>query len=306
MLKSILRTLAALTIFTIIPVISYANDSTNASEINWIEGPKTVDVGTDLAKLDLPSEYVFANGKDAKELMKEMDNSVTGMEQGIVLSKDNNENWYVLFEFNNMGYVKDNDAGKINADQLLSDIKNGTEEDNKERMKNGKSTLDIIGWDEKPHYDPNTNNLVWSVLCNSSGEQIVNYNVRVLGRGGVTEVTLVASKDEMLAVKPKLENIIKNYAYKEGKRYSDYIKGDKVAEAGLAALIVGGTASKIGLFAKILIIFKKVWIFVLAVIGGLFGKVIKVFKKKPYRYDETELNSNKIVFKENSEADIKS
>lgn len=134
--------------------------------------------------------------------MKEMDNSVTGMEQGIVLSKDNNENWYVLFEFDNMGYVKDNDAGKINADQLLSDIKNGTEEDNKERMKNGKSTLDIIGWDEKPHYDPNTNNLVWSVLCNSSGEQIVNYNVRVLGRGGVTEVTLVASKDEMLAVKP--------------------------------------------------------------------------------------------------------
>ncbi|NRT69978.1 DUF2167 domain-containing protein [Clostridium beijerinckii] len=148
MLKSILRTLAALTIFTIIPVISYANDSTNTSEINWIEGPKTVDVGTDLAKLDLPSEYVFANGKDAKELMKEMDNSVTGMEQGIVLSKDNNENWYVLFEFDNMGYVKDNDAGKINADQLLSDIKNGTEEDNKERMKNGKSTLDIIGWDE--------------------------------------------------------------------------------------------------------------------------------------------------------------
>ncbi|NRT69976.1 hypothetical protein BJV92_005373 [Clostridium beijerinckii] len=44
----------------------------------------------------------------------------------------------------------------------------------------------------------------------------------------------------------------------------------------------------------------------MAVIGGLFGKVIKVFKKKPYRYDETELNSNKIVFKENSEADIKS
>ncbi|NOV61547.1 putative membrane-anchored protein [Clostridium beijerinckii] len=80
MLKNILRTLAALTIFTIIPVISYANDSINALEINWIEGPKNVDVGTDLAKLDLPSEYVFANGKDAKELMKEMDNSVTGME----------------------------------------------------------------------------------------------------------------------------------------------------------------------------------------------------------------------------------
>jgi uncharacterized membrane-anchored protein len=119
-----------------------------------------------------------------------------------------------------MGYVRDNDADKIDADKLLSEIKDGTEEDNKGRVKNGKSTLDIIGWDEKPHYDSNAHNLVWSVLAKSDGREIINYNVRILGCGGVTEVTLVADKDEMEKVKPNLETIINGYMHKIRYKYS--------------------------------------------------------------------------------------
>lgn len=307
MFKKILTTLLiSLVIVGLSPAIAHATESDDTTEINWIEGPKTVDVGKDLAKLDLPSEYVFADGDDAKQLMKKMDNYVTGIEQGIVFSKDNNENWYVLFEFDDMGYVRDNDAKEIDADKLLSDIKKGTEEDNKERRKNGKSTLDIIGWDEKPHYDSNTHNLVWSVLCNSRGEQIVNYNVRILGRGGVTEVTLVAGKEEMVKVKPKLETIISNYSYKEGKRYTDYIKGDKAAEVGLTALIAGGAgagAVKLGLFAKILLIFKKIWILIIVGTGGLLKKIAGIFKKKPEKVNEISLNSEEMVYKDNLEVD---
>jgi len=307
MFKKILTTLLiCLVIVGLSPVSAHATESEDTSKINWIEGPKTVDVGKDLAKLDLPSEYVFADGKDAKQIMKKMDNNVSGIEQGIVFSKDTNENWYVLFEFDDMGYVKDNDAKEIDADKLLSQIKKGTEEDNKERLKNGKSTLDIIGWDEKPHYDANTHNLVWSVLCNSRGEQIVNYNVRVLGRGGVTEVTLVAGKDEMVKVKPNLETIISKYSYKEGKRYTDYIKGDKAAEVGLTALIAGGAgagAVKLGLFAKILLVFKKIWILIIVGIGGLFKKIAGIFKRKPKKDNEINLNSEEIAFKDDPNVD---
>lgn len=284
--------------------IVHAEDSVDLSNIKWIEGPKTVDVGSDLATLDLPSEYVFANGKDAKEIMKKMDNHVSGKEQGIVFSKDDNENWYVLFEFDDIGYVEDKDSNKIDADKLLSQIKEGTEEDNKEKRKNGKPTLDIIGWDEKPHYDANTHNLTWSVLCNSQGIQIVNYNVRILGRGGVTEVTLVADKDEMTKVKPNLENIISKYSYKEGKRYTDYIKGDKMAEVGgLAALIAGGAGvAKVGILAKLLLIFKKIWILIIAGIGGLFKAIGSIFKRKPKIDNQINSNSQATMYKENPES----
>ncbi|WP_459481708.1 DUF2167 domain-containing protein [Clostridium saccharoperbutylacetonicum] len=307
MFKKILTVLVVAIMVVANSSIVYASDLTNGTdEINWIEGPKTVDVGTDLAKLDLPEEYVFADGKDAKKLMKEMDNFITDKEQGIVFSKDEKENWYVLFEFDDIGYIKDSDSKNIDADALLSDIKKGTEEDNAERRKNGKSTIDIIGWDEKPHYDPNTHNLVWSVLSTSKGEKIVNYNVRILGRGGVTEVTLVAGKDEMDKVKPKLATIISKYSYKEGKRYSDYIKGDKAAEIGLTALIAGGAgagAAKVGLLAKILLIFKKVWIVIIVAIGGLFKGIFKVFKRKPKNDNGINTNSEETGFKENPKID---
>ena len=60
-----------------------------------------------------------------------------------------------------------------------------------------------------------------------------------------------------------LEEIINSY--KEGKRYTDYIKGDKMAKVGgLAALIAGGAgAAKVGILAKLLLIFKKIWILIL-------------------------------------------
>ncbi len=305
MFKKIVAVLVILISTMLNSGIVHAEDSVDLSNIKWIEGPKTVDVGSDLATLDLPNEYIFANGKDAKEIMKKMDNHVSGKEQGIVFSKDDNENWYVLFEFDDIGYVEDKDSNKIDADKLLSQIKEGTEEDNKEKRKNGKPTLDVIGWDEKPHYDATTHNLTWSVLCNSQGTQIVNYNVRVLGRGGVTEVTLVADKDEMTKVKPNLENIISKYSYKEGKRYTDYIKGDKMAEVGgLAALIAGGAgAAKVGILAKLLLIFKKIWILIIAGIGGLFKAIGSIFKRKPKMDNQTNTNSQATIYKENPEVD---
>ncbi|WP_315069708.1 DUF2167 domain-containing protein [uncultured Clostridium sp.] len=307
MLKKIVSMLVILMTFLLNQGGAFADDSTDASKINWIEGPKTVDIGSDLAKLDLPSDYVFADGKDAKEIMKEMDNTVTNREQGIVFSKDNTQNWYVLFEFDDMGYVRDNDADKIDADKLLSEIKDGTEEDNKERVKNGKSTLDIIGWDEKPHYDSNTHNLVWSVLAKSDGREIINYNVRILGRGGVTEVTLVADKDEMEKVKPNLETIVSKYSYKEGNRYTDYVNGDKVAQVGgVAALIAGGAgAAKLGIFAKILIVLKKIWILIIVGIGGVFKKIAGIFRRRSKINNSTNLNSNEIGFNENPQMDTK-
>ena len=306
MFKKIIMMLLVLITIALQPGIAKADDSKNsnsAPEINWIEGPKTVDIGTDLGKLDLPDEYVFADKKDTEKLMKEFGNPLSGREKGVVFSKDESQNWYVLFEFDDMGYVADNDANKINADKLLSELKEGNDEANKERKKDGKSVLDIIGWDEKPHYDQKTHNLVWSVLCKSDGEEIINYNVRILGRGGVTEVTLVAGKDEMEKAKPNLETIVSKYSYKEGKRYSDYIKGDKVAEiGGLAALIAGGAgAAKVGLLAKILIGLKKLWILVIMGIGGVIKGIISLFKRK---HKKNNVNSEGIGFKDNSKDDI--
>ncbi len=69
-------------------------------------------------------------------------------------------------------------------------------------------------------------------------------------------------------------------SFEDGQRYADFREGsDKVAGYGLAALVAGGVASKVGLFGKLLaflLAFKKLLIggvvALLAGIGKLFGR----------------------------------
>lgn len=260
--------------------------------INWVEGPGTVPVGEDLAQLNLPEGYLFANSEDTKKIMTEIGNPLTNIEVGSVFPIDENQDWYVVFEFDKLGYIKDDDRADLDADKILESIKEGNEASNEERKKMNAATMDVLGWDEKPHYDLASNNLVWSVLFESEGEKVVNYNMRVLGRYGVTYVTMVASPEQVKMIKPQLANIISNFSYVDGKKYSDYQEGDEVAGFGLTALIAGGAgavAAKAGVLAKILLIFKKLWIVVVVVILGFFKKIKNaIFGKKESSVSENE------------------
>ena len=72
------------------------------------------------------------------------------------------------------------------------------------------------------------------------------------------------------------------FAYEQGNRYYEWVKGDKIAGYGLTALIAGGAgaaAAKLGLFAKLGKFLIKIWYLVVAAIIGIFN-VIKGFFAK--------------------------
>lgn len=252
--------------------------------INWTEGPATVDLGEDLATLSVPEDMVFTGAEGSKELMKYLENPVTDQEIGVVVPKDENQSWFILFEYDPIGYVKDDESNDLDADKLLKDFTEGTEEWNKELEKKGIPPMEIIGWDEQPHYDEATHNLVWSIILESDGEKSINYNTRLLGRYGVVSVTLVADPEDLATLKPVLNKVIGGFGYKEGQRYSDFVPGkDKVSELGLAALVAGGAgvaAGKAGLIAKLLLLFKKGWILLAVGIGAIYRKLKARSEKK--------------------------
>jgi uncharacterized membrane-anchored protein len=66
--------------------------------------------------------------------------------------------------------------------------------------------------------------------------------------------------------------------FNEGYRYAEFNEDtDKMAEYGLGALIAGGVAAKLGLFAKIgafLLAFKKLIFIGLIGVGGLLAKLL--------------------------------
>ena len=88
-----------------------------------------------------------------------------------------------MFEFEDVGYVKDDEKDSLDANALLESIKQGTEAGNKERRKRGWATMTILGWETPPRYNETTHNLEWAIRGQSEGEPVINHNTRLLGRG---------------------------------------------------------------------------------------------------------------------------
>ncbi|HEV7764613.1 MAG TPA: DUF2167 domain-containing protein [Thermoanaerobaculia bacterium] len=241
--------------------------------IRWVNGPGKGEM-KDIAAIDVPAGYIFAKAEDVAKLMELMENPVSGQEVGFLAPED--MSWFMVFEFDEVGYVKDDERDKLDADAILKNIKDGTEAANEERKKRGWDSLNIVGWEQQPKYDPSSNNLTWAIRGESGGSQIVNFNTRILGREGVMEVALVVDPPQLAGVLPTSQKLLGDYAFVPGKRYAEFKQGDKLAAYGLAALITGGTvaaAAKSGLLAKLLKVLAKFGIFIAAGAAALFKKL---------------------------------
>jgi len=91
-----------------------------------------------------------------------------------------------------------------------------------------------------------------------AAEDTLNYNIRMLGRRGVLVLNAVASMSELPQIEKSTPQILSAIDFNPGNRYADFnaASGDKVATYGLAALVAGGVAAKLGLF-------KGLWVLIL-------------------------------------------
>jgi uncharacterized membrane-anchored protein len=230
-------------------------------KIAWVDGPATVQLG-DIAEIKIPAGYRFT-GKDGTKTFLEMTgNPPSGDELGTIIpeskSDDDKEFWFVIFEFQDTGYVKDDDHDKLDPDALLKTIRDNTEESNKERLQRGWLAYHVRKWNKPPFYDTQTKNLTWAMEGYSTDqgkeEVSVNYSVRILGRRGTMNVDLVLAPSLVDTVVPKFAKLLTGFSYLRGSAYADFRAGDKVAEYGLATLVAGGAtaiAAKTGLLAKL-------------------------------------------------------
>ncbi len=248
------------------PSARASNSATNSPEagkqqflasLKWTKGPAKGALGT-LAEIQVPAGFMLTGKDGTQKLMRAMGNPAGDSELGLLAPT--NLEWFVVFEFSNVGYVKDDDKDKLNPDAILKSIKDGTEASNKQREKMGSRPIHVVGWDKSPTYNPESHNLEWAIRAESGGDQILNYNTRLLGRKGVMEANLVVEPSKLAETLPIYSDLLKTYSYTEGERYAEYRQGDKLAKYGLAALITGGAAAvaiKTGLFASLILMFKK-------------------------------------------------
>jgi uncharacterized membrane-anchored protein len=268
----------AILVFTSVPSIAQQSIAEQVRALNWRVGPTTAQLGS-IAQMEIPDGFQFVGKPDAGRFMELIENPSDGSELGLLLNTA--DGWFVVFEFSDDGYVKDDDRD-FDAAAMLASIKSGTEAANKIRRERGWSTMNIVGWHQAPFYDSKTNNLTWSIkgASDDNGETI-NHSTRLLGRRGVMKVALVASPEEIDAALPEFTAMMSTFTYTAGNRYSEFTRGDKIAEYGLAGLIAGGAGValvKTGLLQK----FGK--LIAVAVIA-LLGAIKKLFGARPAAAD---------------------
>jgi uncharacterized membrane-anchored protein len=259
--------------------MSKSEESNPLSKLAWQLGPSQGIIG-DKATINIPDGYAFLGATDTQKFMELNQNPSSGNEY---LLAPKNLSWFVIFHFNPIGYVKDDET--IDADEVLETAKKGAENSNAERRQRGWSTLSIVGWRIRPQYDKETKLLEWAFLDrdDKTHKDIINYNTRLLGREGVMEVVLVADPDMLDTSVGALKTVLTGYQYVSNESYAEYRQGDKVAEYGLAALVAGGAAAvaaKKGFFAVILGFLAAAWKFVIAAAIGGLAWLKSLFKKK--------------------------
>lgn len=222
------------------------------SSISWQVGPCTVNLGS-VAELTVPAGFRFTGPDGAEKWARLTQNPPDKACVGILIP--DSSGWYLMFDYDNIGYVPDDEKNKLDADAILTSVREGTAQANAYRKSQGWSELQVLGWEQTPRYDTRTNNLVWAIRGSGDGETVINYNTRLLGRSGVMAVNLIDSPQSYASVVPTVNMLLSGFQFKQGQRYAEWRKGDKVAAYGLTALITGtaaAVAAKSGLLAKMM------------------------------------------------------
>lgn len=251
------------------------------------DGPSDISL-IDQGILKLTADYFYIPKSEGLRVLRALGNVVDDSTfLGLVLGKRQNDQWMVVIRHIKEGYIKDEDAKNWNADELLTNLKAGVEESNKDRAARGFPEMQVIGWIEPPAYEAKTHRLVWSLLAKDKGEpdnapKNVNYNTYALGRDGYFSLNLLSSSDRIANDKAVARELLSDLTYNSGRRYEDFSAGtDRIAEYGLLALVGGVAAKKLGLLALagvFVLKFAKLIIFGVVAAGAA---VARFFRRKP-------------------------
>lgn len=244
-------------------------------KLQWQRGPAEGKIANK-ATIAVSPGHTFLDGPNTRHFLEIMGNPPRDNHYMIA---PENLRWFAVFSFDSTGYVKDDE--KIDADALLDTLKTSDGPANEERKRLGMVAIHTDGWHVAPHYSQETKRLEWGTrLRADDGSVSVNYSSRLLGRSGVMRAVLVSAPDSLNQDIAEYKNALKSYQFVGGERYADFKQGDKIAEYGLAALVVGGAAAAAAKSGILKSLGKFLWVILAGAAAGIWALFKKLFGRK--------------------------
>ena len=239
--------------------------------LKWVKPPAVAELG-DKAKLTLTKDHYFLGDDETQKFLKLNQNLPQPNSYTLFYPDDD---WFAIFHFMPEGYIKDDE--KIDSDALMSTLKAQNKESIEERKKQGLPPLYLDGWYIPPHYDPESKRLEWATkIHDEQNNPMVNFTVRILGRGGYMSATLVSNPKSLDQDIKSFKTSLTKFEYNPGERYAEFQSGDKVAAYGLGAFFFGGSSAAVASKGG----FKFLWAIALAGFAAVSAFFKKIFGKK--------------------------
>ena len=256
------------------------------ASINYQSG--VIPLGSGLATLNVSEKFRYVSPADAAKILLLWGNPPTkekplGMLFPAQMRAESTNGWAVLIEWVADGYVKDDDAEKIDYADMMKDLKASVHESNAERVKEGYPSIELVGWATPPRYDKVTHKLYWAkeIKFDGASENTLNYDLRILGRKGVLVLSVISDISRLAEIEAVSPELLAMVDFNAGERYADFKPGsDKYATYGIAALIAGGVAAKAGLFKGLIIAILAAKKFIILGAVALFAFIGKLFKRR--------------------------
>ncbi len=236
-----------------------------------------------IASIQVPQGFKYLNEKDAEKVLVDFWGNPrhADMTLGLLLPDSQsiitNDGYVFNIQYEDIGYVKDEDAADNDYDKILKDMQEEIVEASKERVKQGYEPIQLIGWASKPFYDKDRKILHWAKeikFGTEGGSNTLNYNVRILGRKGLINLNAIATMENLPLVKQNIDKVLGVVQFTAGNQYKDFdSKVDNVAAWTIGGLVAGKVLAKVGFFAVILKFWKIAAIAIVAFFGGIWKKI---------------------------------
>ncbi|RPE09074.1 DUF2167 domain-containing protein [Chitinophaga lutea] len=208
--------------------------------------------------LEVPAGFRYLDVPQSHRVLEEIWGNPKNETLGMLFPADrgpmDESGWAFNIDFEDIGFVKDEDADKIDYDDMLKQLKKETAEANPDRIKEGYPSVEFIGWAAAPFYDKANKTLHWAkeIKFGESEEHTLNYNVRILGRKGVLSMNAIGVMNQLPEIKQHIPAILKSTTFEAGHAYADFDpKVDEVAAWTIGGLVAGKVLAKVGFFAII-------------------------------------------------------
>jgi uncharacterized membrane-anchored protein len=271
-----LFTFCVLNIYAQTPVEIQKTIDSIENTLKYTKG--TIELKDGVGKMVVPEGFKYLDIPQAEKVLYDFwgnprgSNSTLGLLLPEKMGVFSDSGYVFNIQYDAIGFVKDDDADKIDYDELLTQLQKETEEANKERTEAGFEAIHFAGWASKPFYDKEKKILHWAkeIKFGESEVNTLNYNIRILGRKGVLVMNAISTMPNLDIVKKDIPKVCDIVQFAEGGKYSDFDpKIDEVAAWSIGGLVAGKILAKAGIFAIILKFGKVIALAFFALLAGI-------------------------------------